>query len=183
MPFLNVLAEPGISMGLVPLVGIVLGRWWPYAVILPLTMIPIAGKTVRQLCYKEQVMDPAMGWTIYAVVPLAVTLLTMVWMIRRSATGVATDRFLRAALLVNMWLYFGLNFAFFHYPWPWQTWTVRTPNALIYLACAMGLSWFALRRGSVKFSILESQLQNAFSDAEVRAPKEPPHPSSRPSPH
>jgi len=142
VPFLNVLAEPGISMGLVPLVGIVLGRWWPFAVILPLTLIPIAGKTVRQLCYKEQVMGPAMGWIIYAVVPLAVTLLTMVWMIRRSTSGFATDRFLRVALVVNVWLYFGLNFAFFHYPWPWQMWTVRTPNALIYLACASGLSWF-----------------------------------------
>jgi hypothetical protein len=148
VPYLNALAEPGISMGLLPAIGIVMGRWWPYAVVLPLTLIPIAGKTVRQLCYKEHLAEPMVGWLVYGIVPLVVAMAAMLWVIKRSTVRPAANEFLRTALLVNVWLYFGLNFAFFHYPWPWSTWTVRTPNALIYLLCALGLTAFALRQRS-----------------------------------
>jgi len=46
---------------------------------------------------------------------------------------------------MTTWLYFGLNYAFFHYPWPWATWTARTPNALVFTACAISLTLAALR--------------------------------------
>jgi hypothetical protein len=39
-------------------------------------------------------------------------------------------------------MYFGLNYAFFQFPWPWNTWTTRTPNALIFAVCAVGLTVF-----------------------------------------
>jgi hypothetical protein len=45
-----------------------------------------------------------------------------------------------------VWLYFGLNFAVFQFPWPWAEWTARTPNALVFLVCAAGLTWLALAR-------------------------------------
>jgi hypothetical protein len=143
VPLLNAPAEPGIPMGLLPAVGIILGRWWPYAVILPLTLIPIAGKTLRQLCYKEPFMEPALGWFIFVLIPLALTVAAFFMAGRRTAKR-AGEGFLRTALLLNTWLYFGLNFAFFHFPWPWAEWTKRTPNALIYLGCASALTWLAL---------------------------------------
>jgi hypothetical protein len=48
--------------------------------------------------------------------------------------------FARTALLINTWTYFSLNFAFARYPWPWQPWTPRTPNAIIFFVCAIGLT-------------------------------------------
>ena len=35
----------GVMMGLIPLVLCVQGRWGPYLMLLPITLLPIAGKT------------------------------------------------------------------------------------------------------------------------------------------
>ncbi len=43
-------------------------------------------------------------------------------------------------LLLATWMYFLLNFAFFRWPWPWAAWTIRTPNALIFAVCTLGLT-------------------------------------------
>ena len=51
----------------------------------------------------------------------------------------------RPALLTAAWTYFLLNFAFFDFPWPWQSWTVRTPNALAFAVCVAGLTLAVLR--------------------------------------
>jgi hypothetical protein len=48
--------------------------------------------------------------------------------------------FARRALLLSTWLYFGLNYAFFRFPWPWAKWTGRTPNAIAFTVCAVGLT-------------------------------------------
>ena len=42
----------------------------------------------------------------------------------------------RIGLPVAVWLYFGLNFAFFRIPWPWKEWTGRTPSGIIFFVCA-----------------------------------------------
>ena len=31
-----------------------------------------------------------------------------------------------------------------NFPWPWETWTGRTPNGLIFTVCAIGLTVLAL---------------------------------------
>jgi hypothetical protein len=54
---------------------------------------------------------------------------------------------MRGALLVNAWTYFGLNFGFFAFPWPWEKWTTRTPSALVFAVCLAGLTLAALRLG------------------------------------
>ena len=63
----------------------------------------------------------------------------------RASQGRPTVELLRASLAFAVWLYFGLNFAFFRFPWPWQTWTARTPNALVYTACTTLLVLAAVR--------------------------------------
>jgi hypothetical protein len=40
-----------------------------------------------------------------------------------------------------------LNFAFFRFPWPWETWTARTPNSLFYTVCVLGLTVACLTLG------------------------------------
>ena len=40
-------ADRAITMGIIPIVAIVGGRVWPYLICLPITALPIAGKTLR----------------------------------------------------------------------------------------------------------------------------------------
>jgi hypothetical protein len=130
----------GLLMGIIPIVAVAGGRWWPYLLALPITLFPIAGKTIRQLCYEEQALAPWAGWVGYGVVPMALAVWAAIGFARQAPGTLAGGTFARRALALNAWLYFGLNYAFFHYPWPWTTWTARTPNALIYTLCALGLT-------------------------------------------
>ena len=57
-----------------------------------------------------------------------------------------------SALLFNSWLYFGLNYAFFRFPWPWAEWTSRTPNGIIFTVCVLGLTGLALLKRDMTFS-------------------------------
>lgn len=142
----------GLIMGVVPLAAVAGGRWWPYFVILPITVLPIAGKTVRQLCYRETQVAPELGWVIYFVLPVLLTGAAAIWLGSGNRAGLPAREFLRRTLLLVVWLYFGLNFAFFRFPWPWESWTSRTPNGMIFLICAAGLTLGAWRIGRTNVS-------------------------------
>lgn len=146
-------AELSLVLGWIPIVLVGVGRIWPILLLLPITAAPIAAKTLQHLTYEEHLVSPALGWFLYLLLPALLTLLVSAAL----SAGVArpdqspSDSDLRAVpavrttLLVVTWLYLGLNFAFFRFPWPWQPWTVRTPNAVIFFGCAAGLTWLALR--------------------------------------
>ena len=142
----DALYDLGLIMAIIPMVAILGGRWWPYLQIFPLTLIPIAGKTTRQLVYGESAIHFSAGWLIYFIGPLLIATLLTIYSIRREHDGEDGRVLVRRSLLWNTWIYFGLNYAFFHYPWPWATWTGRTPNGLIFTICAVGLTWLALHR-------------------------------------
>lgn len=144
--WVDALYDFGLWLGFIPLIGIAGGRWWPYLLVLPITAIPYLGKTLRQLVHTEAALSPVWGWIVYGILPFAlVSWLALRWSAadRRTLPAAA---FLRPVLLTVTWLYFGLNFAFFHYPWPWSTWTARTPNSLVYWVCALALTAAALSR-------------------------------------
>lgn len=143
--WIDLLYDFGLMLGFIPLVAITGGRWWPWLVMLPITAFPIAGKTLRELSYQQHVIGPAWGWTIYVLVPIGLCLGMAVYLGRRMEQPMPARTFLRPVLLLTTWLYFGLNYAFFRFPWPWETWTVRTPNAIVYTICALGLTVLACR--------------------------------------
>lgn len=136
----NKLYDPGIVIALIPIVAVAGGRWWPFLLVLPVTLVPIAGKTIRSLVYDAHAIDPLVGWAVYGVAPVLVATVAAVWCGRRVEPGVRGRAFARWALLLSAWLYFGLNFAMFRFPWPWDTWTARTPNVLFFTACLLGLT-------------------------------------------
>jgi hypothetical protein len=70
------------------------------------------------------------------------------WFARSANRQLPAAEFARTALLINTWIYFALNFAFAGFPWPWQAWTARTPNAIIFFVCAIGLTGASLRTAS-----------------------------------
>ena len=137
----------GLAMAIIPLAGVASGRWWPYLLALPITALPIAGKTLRKLAYENGDIALVPGWLCYLILPLTLTLAVAVWLALRSRRDVLARTELRLALLLTTWLYLSLNFGFFQFPWPWQPWTSRTPNALIFALCALGLTVCALWYG------------------------------------
>ncbi|MDP6678038.1 MAG: hypothetical protein QGG72_03995 [Verrucomicrobiota bacterium] len=131
----------GVMMGLIPLVLCVQGRWGPYLMLLPITLLPIAGKTLRAL------VDPAafsVTWLAYLILPMLLATTIAVWFARQAKPGGEHPYFIRCALLFCVWFYHDLNFAFFGFPWPWEDWGGRHPNASIFFICMLGLSAVAL---------------------------------------
>ncbi|MCI0540055.1 MAG: hypothetical protein L0Z50_33025 [Verrucomicrobiales bacterium] len=145
LSWVDALYDFGLMLGFIPIVALAGGRWWPWLVLLPMTALPIAGKTLRELAYRQQVIAPWLGWIIYVVLPLGLLAVAAAGFARRAERSAQAQSILRPALLLTTWLYFGLNFAFFQFPWPWAKWTARTPNAIIYTVCALSLSFLAVR--------------------------------------
>jgi hypothetical protein len=138
----------GYILGTIPIIATVGGRWWPYLTVFVVTAIPIAGKTLRNLGSEEHAISMAAGSLLYVALPIVLALGMTVYFARRRAE--VAQPFLTNGLLFCTWLYFALNFAFFRFPWPWQEWTARTPNALVFLVCAAGLTMIALAHRSVR---------------------------------
>jgi len=132
-------SDQALTLLVTPLVAVSATRWWPYFVLLPLTLLPNAGKTIRQLVYRESIVTEPIGWVAYGVLPVAIAVVFAIALKRRSDTQ-PSGSFAAVTLLSATWLYFGLNFAFFHYPWPWSEWTMRTPSGIIMAVDTLGLT-------------------------------------------
>ncbi len=140
---LDAVADLAIPMGILPVIGILSGRWWPYWMALPVVAAPIAGKTLRELAYKtNQVSEPS-GILVYVALPLVAMIL--VACLQAKTPRHASRAFTASGLLLAVWVYFGLNWAFFEYPWPWEPWTGRTPHGLVYAVCAVALTMAGVR--------------------------------------
>jgi hypothetical protein len=139
-PLVEFIYDWGLVMAIIPVAVSTGGRNAPYLVMLPITLFPIAGKTVRELVYRNSEVSVWLGWTIYFAIPLGVAFAFAVWQSRRSQQEAAAGRTASQTLILCTWTCFLLNFAFFRFPWPWEAWTSRTPNGLIFLACAVALT-------------------------------------------
>jgi hypothetical protein len=148
----NALYDPGIIIALIPIIAVAGGRWWPFLLVLPVTLVPIAGKTIRNLVYESHAVSPEAGWVLYGVLPVVLTTAAALGFARQVGRGLSGREFARWTLLLNAWLYFGLNYAFFRFPWPWEKWTGRTPNAMAFTVCVLGLTLACLTIGRSKQS-------------------------------
>lgn len=143
--WINAFYDPGLILGFIPMVAVVSGRWWPFWLTLPVTLIPIAGKTLRNLVMEESLMTPWLGWMLLVVVPVGGAVL-LAWRLgRRAHRGSRAVQVVAPMLLASAGVYFGLNYAFFRFPWPWEPWTARTPNSLFYSLALIALVTSALR--------------------------------------
>lgn len=130
--------DHGLILGLIPIVAVTSGRLWALLMMFPVTLIPIAGKTIRQLVYNEASIYMPLGWLLYLVIPLVLACLMVWWFIKQDMQN-ASQKWIGYALLFNSWLYFLLNYSFFHFPFPWADWTGRTPSGIIFTVCMIGL--------------------------------------------
>ncbi len=140
----------GLVMAAIPLVAVCAGRFWPYYLLLPVTIIPIAGKTFRETALtkfdgnmevvKEAAVSMPVAVIAFLVVPIVLTWVLAGWWSRTQLQVRPAQHFAPVLLLAVTWLYFGLNFAFFQFPLPWLSWTARTPNAIFYFIAAVCLT-------------------------------------------
>ena len=137
-------ADLAITMVIIPVIAVSAGRLWPYLLTLPIVTLPIAGKTLRQLCYEQKQLDVEVGWIVYVAAPLLLMTVAALLLARGATKPGSGSTFSRWSLLLMTWTLFTLNFAFFEFPWPWEAWTTRTPNAIIFSICTIGLTAAAL---------------------------------------
>jgi len=138
LQFLSRYAD-GLSMCVLPIIGIVGGRIWPYAHLLPIVAAPICGKEIRALVYGEpQHYSVGFGWLIFAMIPIGIAIIMATWFISKCYTHRARE-FASISLMATVLLYFGLNTYFFHQGWPWLDWTSRTPSQCIFMVCSLSL--------------------------------------------
>ncbi|MCA9230366.1 MAG: hypothetical protein KDA57_06930 [Planctomycetales bacterium] len=139
----------GLIMVVIPIVASLGGRWWPYWQVLPLTLLPIAGKTIRQLGNGQTGNDLIWTWVCYGVAPMLLAVVFSFLAARNSSRFQPGRAFARWTLLFTAWLYFYLNFGFFEYPWPWAEWTGRTFNGIVFTICVFGLTVLALMKRKI----------------------------------
>lgn len=136
--------DMGLYMCVLPMIGIVGGRFWPYVQLLIIVAAPICGKQIRNLVYgAEPQYALAEGWVTFALLPMGMMFVVTVYLASSSRRQRA-QWFAATALLATTWLYFGLNTIFFDFAWPWEKWTTRTPNQVIFAICAVCLSLAAV---------------------------------------
>ena len=146
IPAVDLLYDLGLIMVIIPLVAVAGGRWWPYLQVLPLTLVPIVGKTIRVMLPSTEPSDLIPLWWWYVIFPLSVTVMVAVYFIKDLKLQRDGVPFVRWSLLTTAWTYFYLNYAFFGYPWPWLPWGGRTLNGLIFAFCVFGLTVLAVKQ-------------------------------------
>ena len=127
----DTIADQSLTMGLIPLIAVFAGRYWPYLLSFPLLALPIAGKTLRQLSYRSDTVPTVEGWIWLFLVPMAVMVAAALCFLRLQRRGQTARSFARWGLLCCAWFYFAINFAFFDLPWPWAPPTFRTPSGIV----------------------------------------------------
>lgn len=142
-PLFDLFADNALTMIAIPVIAVAAGRCWPFWMVLPVIAWPIAGKTLRQLSYQSDVVPHGTGWLVLFFTPMLLTGLAAVYWSLRAERHTARS-FCRVTLMLLTWIFFSLNQAFFENPLPWQEWTTRTPNAILFLICALGLTFLAI---------------------------------------
>lgn len=147
IPAIDYVYDLGLCMVVIPIACIVGGRIWPYLIIFPITLIPIAGKTLRNLAIDNHEITLPLGATVYVAVPLVLFSILAAYYANKPQDQKSGQSFARIGLLTTGWMYFLLNYAIFRFPWPWEEWTGRTPNGIIYAVFIFCLTIAALFLG------------------------------------
>ena len=132
-----------LTMGLLPVVCVLGGRYWPYMLSLPLITLPIAGITLK-------IADKVHLYTaffIFFILPLGLMTLAALYFEKRGRRGLSGRIFARHGLILSALVYYSLNFAFFGFPWATLPMVGRHTNNWIFLRCTELLIFGALILG------------------------------------
>lgn len=140
----------GHLMGIIPMVAIMGGRYWPYLYTLPIVAMPIAVKTFQPLCIGSDYFSMTEGWITLVTLPLLLLIVVALHFGKQSEKGTGARPFTSIGLLLTSALYFWLNFAFFSFPWrwwnDWKGWAGQTNSGAIYI-----IGWLTLSVAAFAF--------------------------------
>ena len=74
---------PASIIAFIPMIAVAGGRWWPFLLALPITAVPIVGKTIRNLVCESHAIGLVPGWMLYGVLPVALTTAAAIWFARQ----------------------------------------------------------------------------------------------------
>ena len=126
---IEIVASYPMAMGLLPIVCIVGGRYWPYIYPLALVTLPIAGITLKITDGVHYLTDAF----LLMILPMGVMTLAALWFQQRGRDGQSGRTFARYGLILSAVTYFSLNFVFFGYPWATMPAGARHTNCWIFL--------------------------------------------------
>ncbi|MBN1345607.1 MAG: hypothetical protein JXQ73_23145 [Phycisphaerae bacterium] len=104
-PHLDVIADVALTMGIIPIAGIIGGRVWPYLGATLYVVIAIAGLTADTVTSDEGVLGHASGIICLFLLPLLIMLITGLAAMRRGnrvATGASAATLM---CVVSIWMY------------------------------------------------------------------------------
>lgn len=146
-------ASVPFAMGLLPVVFIVGGRYWPYMQALPLVALPIAGITLKfagrdgNFWGEHYLVDTFVRF----VLPMGIMTLAALFFEhqgrvfeQQGRAGQSGRIFARYGLILSAFIYFSLNFVVFNYPWGPLPAGGRHTNCWIFLRCMELLIFGAL---------------------------------------
>ncbi|QDU78671.1 hypothetical protein Pla110_03750 [Polystyrenella longa] len=141
--------EYGLVMAILPLVGVMGGRFWPYLYAFPIVAMPIAVKTFRAVAIAHNDQPPRvptdMGWLLIVTFPLLLlTIFALSWA-KPENDRVRASYFGACGLLASSACYFILNATFLGNPLSWlEGWRLQTLSGMIYIIAWVVLSLAAL---------------------------------------
>ena len=139
---LELYIEFGVVMAAIPIIGIIGSRVWAVTIVWIVVLLPIAGKTYRNLCVQGD-LAADVGATLFVLLPTLVGITLCYWTLNQSKSNQAT-KYVAGALLFLSTTFFWLNSALFEFSWPWLEWNGRTPNQVIFAVCWVAISGFAV---------------------------------------
>ena len=120
-----------LGMGLIPVVCIIGGRYWPYFYSLALVAVPISGITLKATDKVHVFTDRL----LFFVLPIGLMCAAAYYFQRRGAKGEPGRVFARYGLILSAVTYLSLNFSFFGYPWATLPTGGRHTNNWIFVRC------------------------------------------------
>ncbi len=134
----------GLLMGIIPMVAVTGGRYWPFLYIFPIVAMPIAVNTFLALCRASDFVPKSIGLIAVVTLPLLLLVLVAQYFGNQSTKGIGARPFTSIGLALTSAVYFWLNFAFFSFPWQWwndwKGWAGQTNSGAIYIICWLTLS-------------------------------------------
>jgi hypothetical protein len=109
----------GLLLGVIPMVAIAGGRYFPFIYVLPVVALSIMVKTFLSVSRDTEFTGTSVGLLFVITIPLALLVQISLKFGEKTHEYISARTFARIGLLLTSAVYFWLNFTFLGFPWVW----------------------------------------------------------------